>query len=203
MKKILAVFLSVLTIAAFAFTFAGCDDGEDQIEINQWDYFDEYINYILYEYLEERPSDWSRDRIVNSYGEVQPNCWSFVYNFGDVSVKNIFSHTDLDYYFRLYVDRLSAAKAITMTKLSLMVYAESDCEMQFSMAITGDDRPRAVTTVNAVANRATELLFENFAEYTWKTNSEARIIITLENPNSIGAVKYGFSNLEMMLKQNG
>lgn len=202
MRKYLTIIFSAI-LSIMIFSFAGCTDGEEKpTEINQWDYFEQYVNYTLYEYLDERPSDLSRNTIINSTGENQPNCWGFVGNFGDVNIKEMTSHSDLDYYFKLRISRKTSAKAITMTRLSLKIYAESDCEMKFSLSITGDATPRATITVAAVADAASELLFENFAEYVWTENSNASIIITLENPASIGNIKYGFSGLNLTLKNN-
>lgn len=203
MKKFLAIVSTlILTVTLALFTACVKVGGNEPKEINQWDYFDQFVLYSQYEYLEEAPLDWSRNTISNSYGENQPHCWNFVGNYGNVSIIGMMPHSDYDYYFRLRVSQKTGAKPITMQKLSLLIYAEADCEMNFSLSITGDNTPRATKTINTVANTATELLFENFAEYTWTANSTSQIIITLENPSAIGNIKYAFSDLKLTLKNN-
>lgn len=203
MKKFLAIVSTlILTVALAAFTACVKVGGNEPKEINQWDYFDQFVRYGQYEYLEEPPSDWSRSTISNSYGENQPHCWNFVGNYGDVSIIGMNPHSDYDYYSSIRVLRKTGAKSITMQKLSLLIYAEADCEMNFSLSITGDNTPRATKIINAAANTATELLFEEFAEYTWTANSTSQVIIRLENPSAIGNVKYAFSDLKLTLKNN-
>lgn len=73
MKKFLTVLLSAL-LAFTVFAFVGCTDDEDTSEINQYDYFDEYVKYSLYEYSEVRPAN--SHMISNSNEELQDNCWS-------------------------------------------------------------------------------------------------------------------------------
>lgn len=199
MKKFLTVLLSVL-LAFTVFAFVGCTDDEDTSEINQYDYFDEYVKYSLYEYSEVRPAN--SHMISNSNEELQDNCWStLMYPDQNVSIKDISTHSDFANYLTISIYRNTTAKPIVLTKLSLQIFAETDCEMTFSLKI-GEIKPRATKTINVVANTATELLFENFAEYSWDENAKAAITITLENPANVGAMEYGFNNLKMTLRKD-
>lgn len=200
MKKYITVVLSSLLIIAMLFIVSGCDDPNTS-EINQYDYFDEYVGYSLYDYIEDN-KDWSKQVITNSAGEVQQNCYKTLTSLdNNVSIKDISSHSDYRNYFTIHIYRAENAKSIVLSKLSLQIFSEADCEMCFSLRI-GEVKPRATKTITVAANTATELIFESFAEYTWTENSKAAITITLENAASVGTTRYGFNDLELSLKNN-
>lgn len=202
MRKYLTIIFSAI-LSIMIFSFAGCTDGEEKpTEINQWDYFNEYVNYSLYDYIENN-TDWTKTPITNSAGETQQNCYqTFLKPDNNVNIKDMVFCSDYNFYRQLAVVKKKSDKTITMTKLLLQIFAEEACEMKFSLKVAGDAEPRAYATITAVAGVATELLFENFVEYTWLSNTTNSITITLENPAAIGNIKYGFSNLQITLRND-
>ena len=185
MKKFLTVFVAAL-LALTVFAFVGCEDGNKNDELNQYDYFNESAN--LWFYTVEDPESWN-------FGEMLPG------GTDDVSMKDISTHSEFNNYKQLLIKPVSNIKPITLTKLSLQIFAEADCNMQFSLRFGSNDSC-ATKSIIAKANEAVDLVFENFAEFSWGSDAKTGIYIRLENSKEVGVIKYGFNGLNLTLRKD-
>jgi len=186
-KKLLTLTLAILLV----FSYIGCNkNNTGNKELNQWDYFSEFISYSLYT-VDENHKDYIKSQ---GWGQV-------VGSQSEYSIKRVSSALGgcNNYYYLCLTPIKEKSTQIEITRIEFDVYVERERNFRFKISF-GSEELRVVR-LDCYPNQANKISVEFYGEIFWETASVKSVFFSLIEPNWIGNNKYIFKNMVLTLKR--
>ena len=195
-KKLLTLTLAVLLV----FSCIGCNkNNTGNEELNQWDYFSEYVNYQLYT-MDETHKDYVKWQgygvILDSYSEFSVKRNGMI----DATTGKPLGSWGKNYsYFS--ISPTEQTHLIRLNDVAFDMVVEQDCRIKFEMYQGGKKNYIIPYEINAKASEVNRVRIKITDGWVWEQGSKIAVFLDLKNPLQVRETKYKIGNMVLDIEK--